>query len=237
MRSPRTLWVMDRVGAEVVDSPTEYGLGSDAQVAVLEDGRMEKVESFLEDSKEELESAEAVVFFMIGMDDLAEDAPPVVSEKVEGWFHPEGPRQLTRDEDTVVTARYETLVEDTGEKFPSSKVISSNPAPRRSGEGFAIARARNVETRMKQKSPRHHHMGLLGKYHGRHLGKHFEEPGGRRPILEKYFEADGVHLKKTALIGAIVRARLFVDALLGKEDVNGDAHVTADSIPDLKMYF
>ena len=233
MENPRRLWVMDRVGAEVVECPTEYGLRSDAQVAVLEDCRMEKVDAFLEEAKKDFESSEAIVFFMIGMDDLAEDAPPVVSETVEGWFHPNGPRQVVRDTDTVVTARYESLVEDTGEKFPSSNVFSSGPAPRRSGGGHAIVRAKNVEKRVKPKSPRHHHFGLLSKFHGSHLGKDFEDPGGRRPILEKYFEADGVHLKKTALTGAIVRARLFVDAMLGKNDVV----VTADSIPDLKKYF
>ena len=143
MENPRRLWVMDRVGAEVVECPTEYGLRSDAQVAVLEDCRMEKVDAFLEEARKDFESSEAIVFFMIGMDDLAEDAPPVVSETVEGWFHPNGPRQVVRDTDTVVTARYENLVEDTGEKFPSSNVFSSGPAPRRSGAASIRRRPRN----------------------------------------------------------------------------------------------
>ena len=233
MSNPRALWLMDRMGRDVVEAPQKFGFSPKDQVAVFEDGRFDVISAFLGKVSKDGGDLRAVVFFLLGMDELAEDAPPSLrSATIEDWFPKNGPRQIIRNGEGEVAASYRKLVDGTLEKFDEAKVFSSNPPARRSRNGHLVSRAQYVTTHIKSAGPRHHHFSILNKYHGSRSGKKIDPLGGSRPIHERFFEDDGVMLTKPALTGAVVRARMFVDSFI--ED---KSPVNPSFIQDLRMFY
>ena len=232
--NPRVVWFMDRVGGPAVEKPEIYGLRKDELLVQFRDGRLGKVREFLEANAAKYASVEVAVFLFLGMDDLAEDAPSApLSATIEEYFHVRGPRQFPRDDVAAVVASYTALVDAALSLLPSAIVISSNPAPRRSGGGFAVTRAIQVTAQLTRRGRRHHHFSVLRKFYGRRLSAALDVQGGRNPVYEKYFESDGVHLTLPALCGVVIRARSFFNCFV--EDSAPSDDPTA--IAELKCLF
>ena len=211
----RRLWIVDRVCRQI-DNTDKFGFGDDDAIAVFERATFENIIAFLKMKKSEYTSLAAVILFFVGGDEIAVDAPPIVAPEWEKYFHRDGPRQVPLAKDVEVREMYEGLIGDVADLFPSTQVFSSDPPPRRSGGGFATARAASVSLKLDRKSTRHHHSSQIHRFYGRREGKgHLKSQGGLKPIYENMFLSDGIQFSRVALIGAIVRKSLFVDSVLG----------------------
>ena len=237
--APRVVWLMDRVGKPAISALRDFGFRDDDQLVVFDDGRYSSITYYLQMKMSCLSDARAIVFLMTGMDHLARDvtsAEEALDPSMAAQMHESGPRQVPNEEVPAVVAAYERAVALAIADFPGAMIFSSNPAPRRSGAGFAVNRAIQVTGRMTRQHPRHHHFSILRKFYGRKMGKKgASTPGGRYPVYERFFESNGVNLTKLALAGAIVRAHSFVDSFVSDDDIRGA--IDPLNIPDLKMFF
>ena len=232
--NPRFVWLVDRACRKVAEEPAAYGINSRDQIVVFSDGSLDIVQEFLEVKSALITTAEALVFLFLGMDDIAVDAPAIVSPAMEAYFHKLGPCQLRHREAADVTAAYEVLVARSRILLPSACIISSNPAPRRSGGGFAMTRAVNVDGKIRSQGSRHHHFSQIRRFHGKRQGKgHVEGQGGQLPVHNRLFDPDGIQLTQAALVGVVVRANTFVEAVVGVEGQMADPM----TIDGLKMRF
>ena len=107
-------------------------------------------------------------------------------------FHPKGPEILPLHKPAKVASDYESLIRNLSIILPGVKIVSSNPAPRRSS-GFATTRAREVEEMVKKQGDYHHHLGLCSGFVGkRRSAGGSNAPGGRFPIRDELFLPDGI---------------------------------------------
>ena len=217
---PRYVWITDRLGKQIVENPTSFGVNGEDLVVCFPSGKYGDVEEFFRLKKSEIGSAQAVIFLLVGADEIAEDAPPVLSHAIRKyWLHPRGPRQVPLHSAVEVTAKYEALVDVALQTFPSARVVTSDPAPRRSGHGFAIKRAMRVSDEIQKKDERHSHIRLIRKFHAkRPAGKgNLLKEGGKYPLREVHFEEDGMTMTFNALAGVYIRAKVYVESIVGRE--------------------
>ena len=218
------------------EDPVGYGLAPADQMVQFKIGSFDNVRYYLEKNGDKYSDVKGMIFCMIGMDDLAVDAPTgPLAPVAEGYFHPLGPRQFPAEGGAEEAASaYENLVKTALALFPRTTIFSSNPAPRRSGLGFAVLRASRLTKALRRQGERHHHFSVLRKFHGKRKKPALDVDGGRLPIYEWFFMPDGVGLTKAALSGVVVRARLFVETVLR---VGGNSLSDPRTIVDLKMLF
>ena len=182
----------------------------------------------------------AFVILLFGADEIGTDAPlPPGQEEdwgetIEKWFHPNGPRQVPLHSFSEVLVMYEDFLDTSLAQFPSAVFFTSDPAPRRSGGGFAINRAVQVGNRLKKRNDRHHHFSVIAKLYWRRQKNDTRGLGGHLPLKEKYYEDDGLNLKREALTGVVVRAKLFVYILM---EVEGQILSDPSSIYGLHMKY
>ena len=234
---PRYVWIMDGLGRQIVADPAKFGIDERDLVVSFPSGRFADMEEFLRQKSGEIGAAQAVVFLLVGADEIAEDAPPVLSYAITHyWLHPRGPRQIPLHSAAEVTAKYEAMVDLTLQLLPSARVYTSDPAPRRSGHGFAVKRAMRVSDEIKQRDvKKHSHIRLIRKFHSKRPagGRNVFKEGGKYPLREMFFEDDGMTMIPTALIGVFVRARMYVETMVGGEG----QLVSPDAIDGLKVKF
>ena len=215
--NPRFVWLVDRVFADAISDPTSNGFRATDQVVFFPNGTFDIVTKFLRTMTADYESSLAIIFLFLGGDEICEDAPSDVSETVRTWFHKLGPRQIPTLSDALqVRDKYEAMTRESLSLFPSSSTISSNPPPRRSGNGFAMTRAVNASKKMRCQGSRHHHFSQLQGFHGQRQGRgHWTTQGGQLPVYDRLFEEDGIRIKHPPLTGVVVRANMFVEGILG----------------------
>ena len=189
--APRNVFIVDAAGKNAIRQLTAVGLDPRDQIVQFSRGEFAIINEFLRMKRRELSNAEAVIFLWIGVDEIAEDAPPVsqTPKAVEEYFLPEGPRIIPRKKTSEVANNYVETVLLALSLFPSARIYSSDPMPRRS-TGFAIARANLVAKQMKRQDDRHHHLLLNRHFHGKRCRGNFDR-GGKYPIHDKFF-LDGV---------------------------------------------
>ena len=233
--NPRVVWIVDRIARKIVFNISDFGFGEDDQIVHFSRGTFSNVSAYLERRKPEYGSVTAIVFLFMGMDEIAVDVPADQTDRgEESRFHPLGPRQIPADADAAeVVARFSRLIGDALQLFPSASIFSTNPAPRRSS-GFAVARATYVTKKLRKVGERHHHFSLLKNFHGKLYRTAGNRPGGRLPIREEFMEENGIELKKGALTGVIVKARMVVNAVL---KIKGCRLTDPNTIHDVKMFF
>ena len=233
LESPRFLWIVDRVCRQI-DDMTKFGLNENDQVAIFDRGSFDNVTEFLRQKAAGCPGLSAVIFFFMGGDEIAIDAPALVEPAWEKYFHVRGPRQIPLKAEGEVLDGYIKLVDAAVSLFPAASVFSTDPPPRRSGGGFATARAIYVSSKITRRSPRHHHSSQIRRFHGRRRGNgHLHSQGGLKPVNDEMFESDGIQFCRAALIGAIVRQNTFVEAILAIEGQLADPAC----IEGLKMRF
>ena len=222
---PRYVFVMDRFANDVVKDPDNFGFKMDMdQLIVFENGTMAQIRIYMETHYGSLTSATAVIFLMIGQDDLSKDVETAIaiplSALVESYFDPRGPRQIPGEDKEGVRLAYEGLVARALVLFPGAIIVSSNPAPRRSSEGFAVQHALYVANRVQRQGTRHHHFSMLRIFYGRRrTSVKGERLGGNLPILEDCFNSDGIRLSLAAMCGVFVRTYSFIGAILQDDPV------------------
>ena len=189
--APRNIFIVDAIGKNAIRQLTDIGLDSRDQMIQFSRGEFKTINDFLRMKRRELSDAEAIVFLWVGADEIVEDAPPPsqTPKTVEEYFLPEGPRIVPRKSVNEVVDSYVETVLLALALFPSARVFSSDPAPRRS-TGFAIARANLVAKQVKQQGDRHHHVTINRHFHGKRCHGNFNK-GGKCPLHEKFF-VDGI---------------------------------------------
>ena len=127
LENPRYLWICDRVGQMMRDDPDVYGLHADDQLACFASGTFSNVEAFLRKNKDNIIGVQAIIFLMIGMDELAIDAPPgPLSQVAEGYFHPLGPRQFPAENGVEVVTGGDGEVKTSRRHLRSEMGITKN---------------------------------------------------------------------------------------------------------------
>ena len=221
----RFVFVMDRIAAEVGESPEIFGIKADNdQLVIFESANFQEIGNFFEKKRDNYKETLAIIYLFVGQDDISEDVddaiPVPLSSVVEGYFDARGPRQIPGKDIGEVRSAYESLVQRSLDFFPTANIITSNPAPRRLSEGFAVRRAMFVASRLGRQDSRHHHFSTLRMFHGkRKKNVTGDRLGGNFPILEHFFHDDGVRLTRAALSGVIVRTYVFLTALMPDDNV------------------
>ena len=217
---PRYVFVVDKVGRNLVSDLSAAGVNPRDQVVTFSSGSFKNINNFLQMKRQEYNKTEAFVFLWIGQEEISEEAPANVSETIEKYFHPNGPRVIPLHDVNGVASSYMDLVRESLNFFPNARIFSTDAVPRRSS-GFCITRANYVSKKVIQQSERHHHFALNKHFHGRRSGACIDELGGRFPIHEWKFE-DGVFPTTDAWAAVLRRSYAAISSVMGKEQNDPD---------------
>ena len=168
-----------------------YEISPQDQVVQFQKGMFENIKTYFEMNARRYTAVRAVICLWVGMESLAQEMPenaPVPPEH----FHPLGPRIIPYLDVTETVSAYHNMIDSLVASLPSSIVVSSAPAPRRSA-GFATRRADDVGKKLTQRNHRHHHVGVRQGFVSKLKGKDGSSlPGGRCPINSDRFLDDGI---------------------------------------------
>ena len=235
---PRVVWVMDGVGEAMISNSEDYGFDAVDQLAVFPEGRFGDVLKFFDERQNEFSAVRAFVFFLFGAGEISQDlrsleeltSSPI--QQFDDYFHPNGPRELPRHSAQEVVDKFHGVVDRILAQFPTCSVFTTEPSLRRSKHGFAAARAVEVGRRMKCRDGRHHHANVTRQLHSV-VKSNADRLGGRYPINEEFFAANGVGLTPAALRSSFVRVASFVGVKMGLPGDWGDP----GAIEGLKVAF
>ena len=189
--SPRYVFVVDKIGKHLIDDIGGYEIGELDQVVQFQNGSFENIQTYFDMQSRQYTDAKAVVCLWVGMEDLAEEVPENAQIPPE-HFHPLGPRIIPRLDVADTISAYHDLLDSLAISLPSSVVVSTAPAPRRSA-GFANRRAEKVGKGISKRFPLHHHIGVRQGFVCQLKGKDAARlPGGRCPINPDRFLDDGM---------------------------------------------
>ena len=212
--SPRYVFLIDKIGNDVISNLTHVGVDSRDAVIQISKGDFNTLNAFIHTKANEYAQVTAIVILWYGMEELVENAPPPGScaPVIEEWFLEEGPRIIPRCTVAEVVQKYTSTIHMCLSLFPNSLIVSSDPPPRRS-TGFAIARANYVGTSIEQQDGRHHHIRFNRHFHGKRKSGDFNK-GGKYPIHESLF-IDGVVPKLDSWAAIFRRAYAALSSISG----------------------
>ena len=225
--SPRYVFIIDKIGKDVVTNLATVGVDSRDAVVEVSRGDFQALDLFIHTKAQEFAMATAVVVLWYGLEELVAEAPPPGScaPVIEEWFLEEGPRIIPRCTVAEVVQKYTSTIHTCLSLFPNSSIVSSDPPPRRS-TGFAMSRAEYVASSIEQQDGRHHHIRFNRHFHGKRKSGNFNN-GGKYPIHESLF-VDGVVPKLDSWAAIFRRAYAALSSFSG-------AAVDHDSAASLRL--